>query len=237
MADHDIPAYPYMFSQDQWTNKYSPYKNKGIPWPASYVGTPTDAHGNPIQSYLDTQAQHDAWQAAQPKTAAPVTLNSNPLTAGLEPKGSQARAMQDAGYGDWALLDPMMAASRQGQMGGEGSVAATTGWNPANPASKTGTLPAGGVAGGNTAGGGASGAAGGTAQTNPYDMNQAYLTALSNPGHVNTPGATVPQSAPPSNQSGVLQQFLANWDKNGGQSQGAGNYNNSGFINALRGMV
>ena len=44
----------------------------------------------------------------------------------------------------------------------------------------------------------------------------------------------MPQSAPPSNQSGVLQQFLANWNKGGGQTQGAGNYNNSGFFNALQ---
>ena len=72
------------------------------------------------------------------------------------------------------------------------------------------------------------------APQNPYDMNRAYLTALANPGHVTTPGATVAQAAPPSNQSGVLQQFLANW---GGNSKGAGNYDNSGFINSLRGMV
>ena len=72
------------------------------------------------------------------------------------------------------------------------------------------------------------------AQTNPYDMGQAYLQALQNPGHVTTPGATVAQAAPPSNQSGVLQQFMQNW---GGNSKGAGNYDNSGFINSLRGMV
>jgi hypothetical protein len=65
-------------------------------------------------------------------------------------------------------------------------------------------------------------------------MNQAYLTALSNPGHVTTPGATVAQAPPPSAQSGVLQQFLQNW---GGNSKGAGNYDNSAFINSLRGMV
>ena len=69
------------------------------------------------------------------------------------------------------------------------------------------------------------------------DMSQAYLNALSNPGRVTTPGATVPQSATPSNQSGVLQQFLANWKAGGGQTQGAGNYNNRGFFDALQGQV
>jgi hypothetical protein len=65
------------------------------------------------------------------------------------------------------------------------------------------------------------------------DMNAAYLAALSNPGHVTTPGATVPQAPTPSGQSGVLQQFLANWKP----TTGAGNYNNQGFYNALQGQV
>ena len=68
-------------------------------------------------------------------------------------------------------------------------------------------------------------------------MGQAYLQALQNPGHVSTPGANVPQAAPPSNQSGVLQQFLSNWQNGGGNTQGAGNYNNAGMFNALKGMV
>jgi hypothetical protein len=68
-------------------------------------------------------------------------------------------------------------------------------------------------------------------------MSAAYLAALQNPGKVTTPGATVAQSAPPSAQSGVLQQFLQNWNQGGGQTQGAGNYNNKGFFNALQGMV
>ena len=232
MADNDIAAYPYMFDASQLANKYSNYANKKLPFMGQYASqTPTDAHGNPIQSYVDAQAAHDAWK---PSMAAPVTLNSNPTTAGLEPQGSAARAMQNAGYGDWALLDPTLAASRAGQQGGAGSVAATTGWNPANPASATGTA-AGGVGGGTAGMGGATG--GQTQQTNPVDMGQAYLTALSNPGKVTTPGATVPQSAPPSNQSGVLQQFMQNWQNGGGQTQGAGNYNNAGFFNALKGMV
>lgn len=73
------------------------------------------------------------------------------------------------------------------------------------------------------------------APQNPYDMNQAYLTALSNPGKVVTGGATVPQAPQPTGQSGVLQQFLANWQNKGSPTTGAGNYNNAGFFNALRG--
>ena len=75
------------------------------------------------------------------------------------------------------------------------------------------------------------------APQNPVNMSQAYLNALANPGKVTTPGATVPQANLPSNQSGVLQQFLANWQNSGGNTKGAGNYDNSGFYKALQGSV
>ncbi len=230
--DHPIPQYPFMFSPDQFANPYSDWAKKRLSFMGQYdpgARGPTDAHGRPIQSYQNTQALHDAWAAANPAAPAmapAVSLDSN---AGLEAKGSQARAMQDAGYGNWAMLDPMMAhSSIPGQTGGPGSV----GYQEANY-DKTGpqmmTLGANGL----TPASGAAAAAP-AAQTNPYDMNKAYMAALQSPGHVTTPGATVAQAAPPSNQSGVLQQFLANW---GGNSKGAGNYDNSGFINSLRGMV
>jgi hypothetical protein len=234
MADNSqIAQYPFMFDSSQFSNKYSPFAGMSLnPFMGQYNGGstgPTDAHGNPIQSYQDTQKQHDAWAAANPaQMAAPVTLNSN---AGLEAKGSGARAMQDAGYGDWAMLDPTMAQSSiPGQTGGPGSV----GYQEANY-DKTGpqmmTLGANGL----TPAAG-SGQAQQT-QQNPYDMGQAYLQALQNPGHVATQGATVAQAAPPSNQSGVLQQFLQNWQNQGSPTQGAGNYNNQGFFNSLKGMV
>ena len=237
MADNnDIPAYPYMFDPSQMSNKYSPYAGVALPFMGGYsaaAGPPTDAHGNPIQSYQNTQAAHDAWAAANPAPQAPpVTLNSN---SNLPPLGSQARAMYDAGYGDWSQLDPSMGRSSipgqangannsggygagiSGQYsGGFGGSQPYTAYNPRLPQAAAAKPQAA------------------AAPTNPYDMNQAYLTALANPGRVTTPGATVAQSTPPSAQSGVLQQFLQNW---GGNSKGAGNYDNSGFINALRGMV
>jgi hypothetical protein len=134
--------------------------------------------------------------------------------------------MQNAGYGDWALLDPMLAASRAGQQGGEGSVAATTGWNPANPMSATGV--AGGALGAAGTASGAGRTASGAAQTNPVDMRQAYLDALANPGHVTTPGATIQPSQPVGTPS-VMDSFLAN-NKGG---TGAGGYSNQGFFDTL----
>lgn len=57
---------------------------------------------------------------------------------------------------------------------------------------------------------------------------QAYLNALSNPGRVNTPGATVPQATGSQPGGGVNQAWLNQI----GQGQGM----NQNFINALRGI-
>ena len=43
------------------------------------------------------------------------------------------------------------------------------------------------------------------------NMTQAYLAALQSPGHVTSQGATVAEAPPPSQQSNVLQNFVANW--------------------------
>jgi hypothetical protein len=207
-------------------NKYSLPQYKGGLQLQGFRGPATDARGNVIQSFADAQAQHDAWDKANPAAPAQgTTLNS--VGAGLEPAGSPARAMQNAGYGDWAMLDPTLAASRQGAMGGEGSVAATSGWNPVNPMSKTGVAP--GAAGATGTASGAGGTASGAGGTNPVDMRQAYLDALANPGHVTTPGAAIPASQPVGSPS-VLDAFLS---QNKGSSGGAGGYSNEGFFNTL----
>jgi hypothetical protein len=173
-------------------NPYLSFTGK-IPM-AGFQGTPTDASGKPIQSFLDTQAAHDAWQP--PAAPAGTTLNSTPSN-GLEPMGSQARAMQDAGYGDWGMLDPMMKHSSL----------------PQAPSAQP--------------------AAAAPAPQNPYDMRQAYLTALGNPGKVTTPGAVMQPGAQPTGAQppSVLSQFLAS-NPNGG-STGAGGYSNTGFFNTL----
>ena len=62
-------------------------------------------------------------------------------------------------------------------------------------------------------------------------MRQAYLTALSNPGKVTTPGANVPQATPLGTPS-VLNSFLAA-HPGGGGGPAAGNYSNKGFFDTL----
>ena len=208
-------------------NKYTDPSLQGKPLQLQgYRGTPTDAMGRPIQSFLDAQTAHDAWDKANPAPAQGTTLNSAP--AGLEAQGSQARAMQNAGYGDWAMLDPMMAqTNRPGATAGAGSVGATTGWNPANPASAYPTS-AGGAAGAAGSGAGGSGSAG----ANPVDMRQAYLDALSNPGKPSMPGANVPQAQPLGTPS-VLNSFLAAHPGGGTAAPASGGYGNKGFFDTL----
>ena len=178
-------------------NKYinPAYKDKPLPLPGFY-GTPTDAQGNPIQSFLDAQSQHDAWNAANPAPAAQgTTLNSTPQGA---PGGFQHATMPDGmPYGQTSLGRGVTGTSWQGPGGGM-----------AQPAQQS--APA--------------------AQQNPIDMRQAYLDALSNPGKVTTPGATVPQASPLGSPS-VMNSFLA--ANPGGGGAGAGGYNNSGFFNTL----
>jgi hypothetical protein len=62
-------------------------------------------------------------------------------------------------------------------------------------------------------------------------MRQAYLTALSNPGKVTTPGATIQPSAP-LGQPNVLDAFLANHQA-GPAAPASGGYSNQPFFNTL----
>jgi hypothetical protein len=74
---------------------------------------------------------------------------------------------------------------------------------------------------------------GSTTTTTPTLMGQDYLNALANPGAPRAVGANVPQSPPPSANSSVLDQFLANWRPPTGGA-GAGGYDNSWMMNALK---
>ena len=212
----DIKAYPFQFDPSQFANPYTQWNKQALPFMGQYAGAPTDARGNPIQSYQDALAAQKAAQTAA--TAAPpaqgTTLNSSgpPLgspapipqyiqTQGGTASGGQASVNAGLQGGQWVpgqmVPNPAYTAAQQQRPTAAAAPAA-----PAGP-----------------------------------DMNAAYLQALANPGKVTTPGATVAQSAPPSAQSGVLQQFLANWQKQGSPTTGAGNYNNKDFYAALQGMV
>ena len=232
-SNSNIQAYPFMFDPSQFSDPYSTYNKMALPFMGQYAGAPTDAHGNPIASYGQAQQAHDAWNAANPAPApaakAPgTTLNSaqqlyNQMAApsAMNPTGNPAFGASEWGFG----------------LGAQGAVDRNSPAYQMDPSGAgTGAGGAGtGVPG--TIGGGSAAAPAAPAPSNPIDMNAAYLQALANPGKVTTPGATVPQSAPPSASSGVLQQFLQNWQNQGQPTTGAGNYNNKGFFDALQGMV
>jgi hypothetical protein len=212
----NIYPYPLQFDPSQWSNKYSPFNGKALPSLAAYSGTPTDAHGNPIGSYQAFQAQ----QPSAPAAAQGTTLNSNPSSTS----------------GQWGALYPGGPAVWQGGGGPQGHYVQT---------SPGGMLPSGENYGTSSPTyipaqyqfmpNAAPAAAPQAPPTQAPDMGQAYLAALSNPGKVTTPGATVPQAQLPSANSGVLQAFLQNWQNKGSPTTGAGNYNNAGFFNALQG--
>jgi hypothetical protein len=154
-----------------------------------------------------------SYQQAQQQSQMPpsTTLNSNPLAAAAaaSPSTGGGHYVSMGGGGQFTGGGQYQA----GQMAGQ-NVLPQQVWVP-NQAPAAATPP--------------------PAPTPGPDMNQAYLAALSNPGKVQTPGATVPQAPLPSGQSGVLQSFLQNWQNKGSPTTGAGNYNNSGFFNALQG--
>ena len=161
MADNkDIPAYPFMFSADQWLNKFSPFQGQPIP-STQYSGVPTDALGRPIQSYLDAQSQAAAAAAAAPPAqASPVTLNTNPVT------------------GTPLANNPYLTAQQKQNI-----------WNTSQPQGIVGYSNLGGKSGdyqplyGPTQLYQAQQAAAPAAAAAPVgpDMNAAYLAALSNP--------------------------------------------------------
>ena len=208
-------------------NKYEPLQLKNKPLSLQgFRGPATDASGNVIQSYADAQAAHDAWDQAHPAPTPGRTLNTPGQTFGLQPSDLAGPSALNpsgnlaVGMADWGgMMSPQardLYRNSQFQNPGGGYT---------NPELVTTAAGLGAGAGPGAAGKAAAPAA----QTNPVDMRQAYLDALANPGHVTTPGATVPASQPVGSPS-VMDAFLS---QNKGGSGGAGGYSNQGFFDTL----
>jgi hypothetical protein len=192
----DTPTFqpnPYAnFDPSQWTNPYSNFYGRALPWPSSYAGAPTNALGQPIQP---PQGMTLNQTPAQPQA---------PAAPSMAALGSPARAMQNLGYGDWSMLDPMLGHSSLPQSAQGGGMSGA-----AQPAASSAAAP-------------------------PNNWQQT-LSLLANPGHVATPGATVPQAQPGGGQPspGVLQNFLANWQP---AQSGPGSGFTQNFNTILRGL-
>jgi hypothetical protein len=198
------------FDPTQWSNAYSNFNNAALPWPASYVGMPNDAMGNPIQP------------------PAGLTLNSSPGPAPAAAPAAQAGGdWTDPRGAAWGFASTMggqpgryVRTSAGGQLPSGENYGSST---PTNVPAQYQFIPQQQQAAPPPQP---------TQQPGTMDINSA-LSMLANPGKVNTPGATVAQqpiAAP--NQQG-LQSFLANWKPAQG---GPGAGFQQGFSNALKGM-
>ena len=197
-------------------NPYLQYTGQ-IPM-AGYRGAPTDAAGNPIASFTQAQAAHDAWQPPAAAPAQGTTLNSTSQVPEFLPVGM--------GQGTGGAAGGQNAMGSPGGVTGGQNVGGGYQINPAYAIQQAQQQYAGQHA-----------APAAPPPTNPIDMRQAYLDALSNPGKVTTPGAQMlPGTTPtgPSSQPSVLAQFLSQHPE-GGQT-GGGGYSNQGFFSTLNAL-
>jgi hypothetical protein len=235
----DTPTFnpnPYAnFDPSQYTNPYSPFYGRALPWPSSYVGTPTNALGQPIQPppgmTLNSTPQ-------QPQAAAPAAPQVGPMTGGQ--------------YGDWrGFVGGGAGASPQANqlaynlgLGGLGAA------GDVNPGSAAGQAMMAAQSAGNQVANADKGSFGGWSPTGamiaqpqaapqaaaaaPPNNWQNSLAMLANPGHVTTPGATVPQAqGSTSLNPGVLQSFLGSWKP---AQSGPGSGFQQNFNTILRGL-
>ena len=172
-----------LFSPDQWLNQFSRFNNAALPWPSSYVGTPTDAMGRPIQ----------------PPPG--MTLNSAPAPAApaspVAPAAAQQAIMPPGGWGlGMNGANPAIANTPSfggSQYAGSQYMPQAMPYMPA-PQQQQAAPPQ---------------AAPQAAAPNNW---QNTIAMLANPGKVTTPGATVPASAASAQPGpGGLQAFLQNW--------------------------
>lgn len=206
MADNTNPYMASAMAGLYGPNPYSPIpQGQPFPYPPTYHGTPTDAMGNPIQSFTN-------WQNANPPG---TTLNSTPAQTqpaqgGITWQGNKAynasgqpaseseimqNATQQVGF------EPVYGSvgRMSGQIIGDVRVPQAAPQQAAPQQQQSSGAP---------------------------NNWQAALDALSNPGKVTTPGA---QSGTGSLGPSVLDNFLAS--TRGGQ--GAGNYSNQAFFDTL----
>lgn len=198
------------FDSSQWTNPYSSYYGKALPWPSSYFGTPNNALGQPIAPPTPGMTLNSSpvqQQAAAPTGISPYTIaKGNPaIDAGNMSAGLMA-------------LNSMIPNGPNSYQAGPGT---PPGYWEAQAAARGGA----GAGGGNT---------GAVAAAAPNNW-QTTLAQLANPGKVTTPGATIPAAPTSGGQPspGVLQNFLQNWQP---ASSGAGSGFTQNFNSILRGL-
>ncbi|HEY1878298.1 MAG TPA: hypothetical protein VGG68_00045 [Caulobacteraceae bacterium] len=220
---------PYMFEPGQQSNQFSNYNNAPIPWPPSYnvgnVGAPTNAMGQPIQSYLD-------WAKANP---AGMTINNTPQ------QPQQQAALRSPQYQGYPALQAGLLTPQQQGLYNSATEAENAGAAAAAQGSGFGSRQGAGTPGQSQvdfglgqmyrnmaaqAGGPTGTPAAAPQAAGPPNNWMAALNARANPGNPVTPGATVPMVQGYQPGGGVNQAFL--------QQAGAGAGMNQNFLNNLR---
>src|SRR6267142_798166 len=157
-----------------------------------------------------------------------MTLNSTPQ----QPQAAAAPPQQQMGWNPGYLIDSRTGLPSQNGSGdrvGQGMFS----FDPQTVAHLAPTVGNKAMFGA-AVGGGQPGATAAPAQAAAPNNWQSTLSMLANPGHVTTPGATVPQAQSSTGvQPGVLQNFLANWKP---QQSGAGSGFTQNFNSILRGL-
>ena len=176
----DVPAFspnPYAnFDPSQFTNPYSNFYGKALPWPSSYSGVPTNALGQPIATPQGMTLNQTPAQPQAPAAAAPIHG-----VGGLQPGQWDGANGLPTGTPDYSTNTGIgMATDPSGMPNGMSSLGrgvTAAGWRPTPlaPQQQAQQAPM------------AAGPAGNNWQTT--------LAMLANPGQVTTPGATVPQAA------------------------------------------
>ena len=207
-----------LFSPDQWTNAYSQFSGKALPWPSSYTGYPMDALGNPITPQAGSGIpNYPQWQANQ--AAAPAAAPSPP---GTTINSMPAQSQTDTGTG----LDDVLGAMGMTQFGQQ---MADKGISQRDIAGLIGLPGVQNIMGPQQAAPAAPPAAPSNNLTYPQ-----VLSLLANPGKVTTPGANVPASATSAQpSSGALQSFMQNFKP---AQSGPGSQFQNSFANTLKGM-
>jgi hypothetical protein len=119
----DTPTFqsnPYAsFDPSQWTNPYSQFYGKALPWPSTYAGTPTNALGQPIavpqgMTLNNTPAQPQAPAAAAPQQQ-PIRLATT--SEGMPPgETNLGRGVIGGSYQPNAFMPPQQPQQAQAPM-------------------------------------------------------------------------------------------------------------------------
>jgi hypothetical protein len=215
----DTPTFqsnPYgSFDPSQWSNPYSQFYGKALPWPSTYAGTPTNALGQPIAVPQGMTLNNTPAQPQAPAAAAPPPVHgAGGLLPGQWdgpdglPAGTPTAPIRLATTSEG--MPPGETSLGRGVIGGSYQPNGFMAPQQQQPQAPMAAPPAG-------------------------NNWQTSLAMLANPGQVTTPGATVPQAPQGSAQPspGVLQNFLANWQP---AQSGPGSGFAQNFNTILRGL-